>query len=62
MPDGLPADELAVVGPDLRVVGLDNLRVADASVLPTEPHANTNLAAILVGELAAEDVAGRASR
>jgi hypothetical protein len=44
----------------LRVRGIENLRVADASVLPTVPHANTNLAAILVGEIAARDIAGAA--
>jgi choline dehydrogenase len=42
----------------LRVHGIDNLRVADASVLPTVPHANTNLAAILVGEIVAREIAG----
>ena len=46
-------DPLAVVDPQLRVRGVDGLRVADASVLPTVPHANTNLSAILVGEIAA---------
>lgn len=50
---GPPNDPTAVVGPDLRVHGLRGLRVADASVLPTVPHANTMLAAILVGEVAA---------
>jgi choline dehydrogenase len=53
-----PADDpQAVVGSDLRVHGFRNLRVADASVLPTAPHANTNLAAILVGEIAAQQLA-----
>ncbi len=53
-----PADDPgAVVGPDLQVHGIDGLWVADASVLPTVPHANTNLAAILVGEIAAAHVA-----
>ena len=53
-----PADDpLAVVDPGLRVHGIDGLFVADASVLPTVPHANTNLAAILVGELGARAVA-----
>jgi choline dehydrogenase len=52
-----PADDpLAVVGPDLRVHGLTGLRIADASVLPVIPHANTNLAAILVGEIAARAI------
>jgi choline dehydrogenase len=53
-PDGDPD---AVVDASLRVHGFDNLRVADASVLPTVPHANTNLAAILVGEIAAREIA-----
>jgi choline dehydrogenase len=49
-----PADDPgAVVGPDLRVHGLDGLWVADASVLPIVPHANTNVSAVLVGEIAA---------
>ena len=50
-------DPGAVVGPDLRVHGIDGLWVADASVLPTVPHANTNLSAILVGEIASRRVA-----
>jgi choline dehydrogenase len=54
-PDGDPG---AVLDPQLRVRGVDGLRVADASVLPTVPHANTNLAAILVGEVAARLLAG----
>ena len=54
---GTAGDPLAVVDPDLRVHGLDNLWIADASVLPVIPHATTNLAAILVGEVAARNVA-----
>jgi choline dehydrogenase len=50
-------DPDGVVDATLRVHGIDNLRVADASVLPTVPHANTNLAAILVGEIAAREIA-----
>lgn len=46
-------DQDAVLDPELRVRGVTGLRVADASVLPTVPHANTNLSAILVGEIAA---------
>lgn len=55
---GRADDPLAVVGADLRVHGIDNLWIADASVLPTIPHANTNLAAILVGEVAARTLRG----
>jgi choline dehydrogenase len=53
---GPAGDPLAVVDPTLRVHGVDGLWVADASVLPTVPHANTNLAAIMVGELGARAV------
>jgi choline dehydrogenase len=52
-----PADDPgAVVSPSLRVHGVEGLWVADASVLPTVPHANTALAAILVGEIAAGEL------
>lgn len=54
---GAPDDPGAVVGPDLRVHGIEGLWVADASVLPTVPHANTNLTAILVGEIVARHLA-----
>lgn len=40
--------------PELRVHGVDNLRVADASALPTITRANTNAPAIMVGERCAE--------
>lgn len=44
----------AVVGPDLRVHGLRGLRVADASVMPRLMPVNTNAAAIMIGEKAAD--------
>lgn len=44
----------AVVDQTLRVHGLDNLWVADASIMPTVVHANTNLTAILIGEVASD--------
>ena len=43
-----------VVDRELRVVGVDGLRVVDASVAPTVPRTNTNLLAIAIAELAAE--------
>ena len=46
-------DAMAVVDPELRVVGLEGLRVADASVFPTMPSSNTHAPSILVGEIAA---------
>ena len=54
---GPAGDPGAVVDPRLRVHGVEGLWVADASVLPTVPHANTNLAAILVGEIAGHELA-----
>ena len=46
-------DAMAVVDPELRVIGLVGLRVADASVFPTMPSSNTHAPSILVGEMAA---------
>ena len=43
-------DKLAVVDQHCRVYGISNLRVADASVMPTVPSASTNLPCIMIGE------------
>jgi choline dehydrogenase len=42
----------AVVDAELRVRGIEGLRVADASVMPTIPSANTNAPSIMIGEFA----------
>jgi choline dehydrogenase len=42
------------VDPDSRVIGVDRLRVADTSVMPTLIGGNTNAAAIMIGEKAAD--------
>ena len=47
-------DDHAVVDPQLRVHGVEGLRVADASVIPTIPSVNTNPATIMIGEKAAD--------
>ncbi|MEZ5778067.1 MAG: GMC family oxidoreductase N-terminal domain-containing protein [Paracoccaceae bacterium] len=48
------ADPEAVLDPNLRFNGIDGLRVADASVMPTVISSNTNAAAIMIGEKAAD--------
>jgi choline dehydrogenase len=55
-----PADDVdTVVGDDLRVHGVDHLRVADASIMPRITRAPTNLTAIAIGERAASFIATR---
>ena len=44
------ADERSVVDPQLRVRGIERLRVIDSSICPTIPSSNTNAAAIAIGE------------
>jgi choline dehydrogenase-like flavoprotein len=46
---GLPGDERTVVGPDLSVLGTTGLMVADSSVIPVIPRANTNLISMAIG-------------
>lgn len=52
------SDERAVVTPDLRVKGIEGLRVADASIFPSLTGGNTNIPSIMVGERAAELIRG----
>lgn len=49
-------DERAVVDETLRVHGLSGLFVADASIMPTLPSANTNAASIMIGEKASDHI------
>jgi choline dehydrogenase len=53
------ADDLAVVDADLRVRGIDGLRVADASIFPDDTSGNTNVPTMMVGEKAADLIRGR---
>lgn len=52
------ADSRSVVDPELRVRGVENLRVIDASVMPQLISANTNATAIMIGERGAALLAG----
>ncbi|MFC9426484.1 GMC family oxidoreductase [Streptomyces sp. NPDC056987] len=51
---GAATDEQAVVAPDLRIRGLESIRVADASVFPTMPAVNPMIGVLMVGEKCAE--------
>lgn len=52
------ADDAAVCDPDGRVRGLEGVAVADASLMPAIPRANTNLPAVMIGEIMAARLAG----
>ncbi|HTI22459.1 MAG TPA: GMC family oxidoreductase N-terminal domain-containing protein [Kutzneria sp.] len=54
-------DELAVVSPDLKVRGIDGLRVCDASIMPSVTGGNTNAPCIMIGEMGARLVLGSGS-
>jgi 5-(hydroxymethyl)furfural/furfural oxidase len=47
---GQAGDPLAVTDPRGRVIGIDGLRIADCSIIPALPRANTNIPAIMIGE------------
>ena len=51
---GPASDDMTVVDEQLRVHGIDNLRVADASIMPTVTHANTNVTCMMIGERVAD--------
>ena len=59
---GAITDPMAVVDPDLKVIGVEGLRVADSSTFPRITNGNLNAPSIMVGEKAADHILGRAMR
>jgi choline dehydrogenase len=55
---GPPDDAMAVVDQHCRLRGVANLRVVDASIMPTIPRANINLTCIMIGERVVEWLRG----
>ena len=51
---GSEKDPMAVVDPKLQVLGINNLRVIDASIMPKIVGGNTNAAAVMIGEKGAD--------
>ncbi|HTR82856.1 MAG TPA: GMC family oxidoreductase N-terminal domain-containing protein [Reyranella sp.] len=56
---GPDSDPTSVVDDQLRVRGLSNLRVVDASIMPTMPSANLNASVLMIAEKAADMIRGR---
>ncbi|MEM6407253.1 MAG: choline dehydrogenase [Pseudomonadota bacterium] len=52
-------DPGAVVDPECRVIGVDNLRLADSSIFPRITNGNLNAPSIMVGEKAADHILGK---
>jgi choline dehydrogenase-like flavoprotein len=56
---GRPSDPATVVNPELKVLGVDVLRVFDASVMPDPAGANINAPVIMIAEKVADLIRGR---
>jgi len=58
---GPATDPTAVVDAELRVMGLQGLRIADASIMPSMPSGNTQIPTMMIAEKAADLLLGRAA-
>jgi choline dehydrogenase len=56
---GRADDPLAVVDPECRVIGVENLRVADSSIFPQVTNGNLNAPSLMTGEKAADHILGK---
>lgn len=56
---GFPSDDLAVVDEELRVIGVQDLRVVDAAVMPDLVGGNINAPVVMIAEKAADLIRGR---
>ena len=57
----LGSDKMSVVDPDLKVHGIENLRVVDASIMPTVTNGNIYSPVLMIGEKAADAILGNTS-
>ena len=54
-----PADPMTVVDPNLRVIGLENVLIADASIMPELVAGNTNAPTMMIAEVAVDRITAR---
>jgi len=56
---GSVKDKMAVVDPECRVIGTENLHVVDSSIMPQVTNGNLNAPTIMIGEKAADHILGK---